>query len=272
MRILSIDVGIKNLAFCLFEIDSSTNYRIKHWDVIDLCNNIQHICCGQTKDKKCIKFSKFYKNDKYYCKIHAKKEKYKIPTRDMQKHKLEKALVKDLKKLCETLEIVCKKGKKVKKDYLEIIFKHLDDNYFNMIKLTKASDLNLIEYGRNIKTAFMQDKFTNIDIMIIENQIGPLALKMKVLQGMIMQHFIEVNCPIIEQISPSNKLRDFIGKKKTTYGERKKLGIKYTRELTAANNFYSDWREHFEKHKKKDDLADSFLQGIWYIKKKNLLK
>ena len=125
MRILSIDVGIKNLAFCLFEIDSSTNYRIKHWDVIDLCNNIQHICCGQTKDKKCIKFSKFYKNDKYYCKIHAKKEKYKIPTRDMQKHKLEKALVKDLKKLCETLEIVCKKGKKIKKDYLEIIFKHL---------------------------------------------------------------------------------------------------------------------------------------------------
>ena len=26
-----------------------------------------------------------------------------------------------------------------------------------------------------------------------------------------------------------------------------------------------NWKSHFEDHKKKDDLADSFLQGIWYI-------
>ena len=32
-----------------------------------------------------------------------------------------------------------------------------------------------------------------------------------------------------------------------------------------------NWIEHFEKHKKKDDLADSFLQGIWYINEKKLI-
>ena len=40
MRILSIDVGIKNLAFCLFTIKSKTNYRIVEWDIINLCNDI----------------------------------------------------------------------------------------------------------------------------------------------------------------------------------------------------------------------------------------
>jgi hypothetical protein len=102
--------------------------------------------------------------------------------------------------------------------------------------------------------------------MIIENQIGPLALRMKMIQGMIMQHFIEINCNIIKEISPTNKLKEFSTKKKTSYSERKKLGIQITRNLLNENNNISEWKVHFEKHNKKDDLADSYLQGLWYIK------
>ena len=271
MRILSIDVGIKNLAFCLFNIHSKTKYSIEKWDVIDLCNDIKERCCGLTKDIQCTKFSKYYKNDKYYCKSHAKKEVYKIPTRELCKAKMKKKILKDLKKICFDFNLSFTKKNLKKKDYLEKINEYMNENYFESIIKIKASDLNLIDYGRNLKNSFSKDYFQNIDIVIVENQIGPLALKMKVLQGMIMQHFIEQECPIIEQISPSNKLKSFIGKKKTTYGERKKLGIKYTREIIQKNNFYSQWVEHFERHKKKDDLADSFLQGIWYIKEKKFL-
>ena len=32
------------------------------------------------------------------------------------------------------------------------------------------------------------------------------------------------------------------------------------------NECNKKWYPHFEKHKKKDDLADSFLQGLWHIK------
>ena len=39
-----------------------------------------------------------------------------------------------------------------------------------MIKTTKAGDLNLVEYGRNLKKAFSNKIFTDIDIIIIENQ------------------------------------------------------------------------------------------------------
>ena len=105
MRILSIDVGIKNLAYCLFQIKSKTNYRISNWDVIDLCNDIKYKCCGKTKDKACTRFSKYYKDDKYYCKSHAKRENLKIPTRDLQRKRLEKTLIKNLKKHCESFQI-----------------------------------------------------------------------------------------------------------------------------------------------------------------------
>jgi len=85
---------------------------------------------------------------------------------------------------------------------------------------------------------------------------------------MIMQHFIEKGCPIIEEISASNKLKDYLTKKKTKYNERKKLSIKITQEILKENNNLDAWIPIFIEHKKKDDLADSFLQGIWYIKYK----
>ena len=83
-----------------------------------------------------------------------------------------------------------------------------------------------------------------------------------------MQHFIEKGYPIIEEISASNKLKDYLTKKKTKYNERKKLSIKITQEILKENNNLDAWIPIFIEHKKKDDLADSFLQGIWYIKYK----
>ena len=121
----------------------------------------------------------------------------------------------------------------------------------------------MVTYGRRMKEGFENLlKDITVDRMIIENQIGPLALRMKTLQGMIMQHFIEKECPIIEEISSSNKLKDYLTKKKTKYTERKKLSIKVTQEILKENNNLDEWLPTFLEHKKKDDLADSFLQGI----------
>ena len=51
MKILSIDVGIKNLAFCLFEkhVDSSY-FNIAKWDIINLSqeDEIQTCKCTET--------------------------------------------------------------------------------------------------------------------------------------------------------------------------------------------------------------------------------
>ena len=51
MRILSIDVGIKHLAFCLFNYQNHDDYNIEKWDVINLCNDKIYKCCGQNSKK-----------------------------------------------------------------------------------------------------------------------------------------------------------------------------------------------------------------------------
>ena len=104
-----------------------------------------------------------------------------------------------------------------------------------------------------------------IDIVLIENQISPIANKMKTIQGMLAQYFIMNNVNIIDFVSSSNKLKDFT-EGKTTYNERKKLGIKIMKEQLLNKRI--DLRKIFDKHKKKDDLADSYLQGLWYINNK----
>ena len=91
---------------------------------------------------------------------------------------------------------------------------------------------------------------------------------MKTLQGMLVQYFTMagLNVSNIEFISATNKLKEFITGK-TSYAMRKKIGIEKCNELLLLG-INANFSEYFNKHKKKDDLADSFLQGIWYMKNK----
>jgi hypothetical protein len=92
---------------------------------------------------------------------------------------------------------------------------------------------------------------------------------MKTIQGMLVQYFVMSGLQVehIEFISASNKLKDCPQNEKTTYSDRKKLGIAKCLE-TITNDFrFSEHVDYFNKHKKKDDLADSFLQGIYFLKK-----
>tara|TARA_B000000475_G_scaffold271392_1_gene269125 strand:+ start:6917 stop:7750 length:834 start_codon:yes stop_codon:yes gene_type:complete len=268
MNILSIDVGMKNLAICLFNITDELNYKIKLWDVINLCNE-KDFYCGEINNKTkkiCNKKAKFTKNNKYYCKIHAKNKDFKIPPPELNLKKIKKLKILKLKELAKKYDIEVEK--KIKKDELQkIMYKKVETEYFDNISSIKTKDFNLVQYGRNLKKEFNKI-FENIQIdgVIIENQIGPLAMRMKTLQGMIMQHFIEKNIPLVEEVSASNKLKEFLGNKKTTYSERKKESIIITRNILNENNYLNKWLEVFDKHKKKDDLADSFLQGRWYLK------
>ena len=154
---------------------------------------------------------------------------------------------------------------------------------------TYAHDLDLITYGRNLTKhldVILYPSNSNnapIDMMIIENQISTLASRMKTLQGMITQYFIMKEVPQIEFISASCKLKLFTDSATTqedidgdelivdasTYADRKKSGIAVCRSLGEIsrkhNSDYAKWMTVFETHKKKDDLADCFLQGLWRV-------
>jgi hypothetical protein len=152
-----------------------------------------------------------------------------------------------------------------------------------------AHDLDLITYGRNMMKHLDAILFSAntaapavIDMMIIENQISTLASRMKTLQGMITQYFIMKDIAHIEFISASCKLKLFTTVTPgasddaveecvdaSTYADRKKSGIIVCRSLGEIsrkhNSDFIKWMPVFEKHKKKDDLADCFLQGLWRV-------
>ena len=130
---------------------------------------------------------------------------------------------------------------------------------------TNANKANMIELGKKIFILFEKQftmKFTEV---IIENQIGPSAIRMKNIQGMITMYFIQKGSEVVYWNS-GNKLRFM--KMKTTYKERKKLSILITN--CIIKEFYPT--HDISKHKKKDDLADTLLQGVWYINNCGLLR
>lgn len=278
MKILSIDVGMKCLAYCVLNViydplkeSNDYEYNIIKWGILDLCGNKKHDCCGKTKkNRKCEKNPKYYKNSQYFCKIHAKSQSYKIPANELKAAHIKKLKLIELKELYTRYNIsnggLTKKLKKT--EYQDLILQHVNQYYLDFVLIIKTSTIKLATFGRRLKTGFedlLHD--CHIDQVIIENQIGPLALRMKTLQGMIMQHFIEKGCPIIEEISASNKLKDYLPVgKKTKYAQRKKIGIEVTNKILNENPQLESWQEIFISHKKKDDLADSFLQGLWFIK------
>ncbi len=273
MKILSIDVGMKNLAYCLFNISDDLRYSIEKWEVLNLCNSENIICMGFKKDKsKCDKKAKYCKNLKAYCKNHAKNKGFKIPSNDINIKKIAKLKFTLLKQFADKYSISYDKKNK-KTELFEIVKTHINENYFEFVSKKRTQDFNLVEYGRELKKQFTETlKDIQIDGVIVENQIGPLALRMKTLQGMIMQHFIERNIPLVEEVSATNKLKEFLGTQKTTYNERKKMSIGFTRDILVKENLLTKWCDFFDSHKKKDDLADCFLQGRWYLNKTLLKK
>ena len=301
MRIASFDIGIKNLAVCILELEEeeSQNIKIIQWNVFNLLENEKAAkgvitqCMFSSKTKKglsvnCKKPATYCKGELLYCKRHAD-----IP-RDLSIKIVKRAKMDVLYQLSEKYNISIDKTKN-KKDIVTQITHYINNELFNEIALEESKEkvicnsnhVNLIDIGISIKNVLDQHvNSEEIDIILIENQISPIANRMKSIQCMVSQYFIMKGNHTIYFVSSSNKLKLFTGdgysvtdesnekKEASTYSNRKKMGINITKTILsdvlspyyhADNNHLLNW---FVSHKKKDDLADSYLQGIWYIETK----
>lgn len=276
MKILSIDVGIKNLAFCLFDKSPTVeNFKISKWGIIDLSEAETFKCSFSEKNILCNKPAKFKKDDKCYCAKHSKKQEYKIPSAQQKPSFINKQKITKLYEIADSDNI--KYTPKIKKaDLSNLINEHIQQIYFETIECKKANEVDLFNIGVNIKNKFNEifkdeaNPVGKIDYVIIENQIGPLAIRMKTIQGMIVQYFIMSNLDVqhIEFISASNKLKDCDTKDKEKYIDRKKLGIAKCLGVISSDFRFNEHLNYFNEHKKKDDLSDAFLQGLWFINNK----
>lgn len=277
MKILSIDVGIKNLAFCLFNKTQTCHYyKVTKWDTVNISEQEDSQKCSfLEKNIICNKLAKFKKNDYCYCLKHSKKQQLQIPTSEQKSSFINKQKIKKLHEIADNYNIKYENKKKC--ELITLINEYINTNYCEIIKSEKACDVDLFNIGLNIKTKFdkLFENEGDIDYVIIENQISPIATRMKTIQGMIVQYFImsKIKIKHIEFISASNKLKDCELKDKTNYNDRKKIGITKCLEIITTDFGFNEHINYFNSHKKRDDLSDSFLQGIWFINNKiNLIK
>lgn len=327
MRILSIDVGIKNLALCCFEKkEGETFFQITHWDILNIGEKETLVCLEKEKEKEkekevkkskskkgsntninekpeqnsnnvdvlnlCGKPAKFTKNHQCFCLKHAKKTNFLIPTNELRPAFINKQKVQKLFEMADQYHIPYDTKTK-KGDIISLLNEYVNDTCLESIHSVNSSKVDIITIGKNIQLKLdemfygNQNKNKNqngepfiIDYVIIENQISPIANRMKTIQGMISQYFImKGNVNHIEFISSANKLKDLTSdglekekekekKKPLDYKDRKKAGIEKCLHLLNENPLFQQHFDHFQKHKKKDDLADCFLQGYWYLSEK----
>lgn len=277
IRLLSFDVGIKNLAYCIVDIFENDVLHLVEWNVLNLCAPDQapiHTCCELLKNgKTCGKLGKYCKhmsNDALLirCATHAKK-KYEFPQKEHAISSLKKLKIDELRKLADTTGIK-EPGTKKKEDILQALLDHFRETQWEIIpnaKKQNASKTDLITLGRSLHAQLTANPImSTVTHVIIENQISPIANRMKTIQGMIAQHYISLGISSIEFVSSGNKLKNLAKQSNATtgYKQNKQDGIFYCEKYLREHKLDPKWLDILSHSQKKDDLCDCFLQALWW--------
>jgi hypothetical protein len=301
MRVISFDVGIKNMAYCMFSLDA-TDLGIASWSILNLMDAEAptQICTCTTipKSKKalpkpCTKVAKYTKNGTFYCEKHGKEAApgFLLPTKQRTATHLKKLRVDALTALFQEHLGPGSPCPSKKTDLVENLTLFFQTTCLESVvqgRSQGAGEIDLIQVGRNMKARLDEiPGIQEVTHVIIENQISPIANRMKTIQGMLAQYFIlRTEDAAIEFVSSANKLKQFDKAKdkrkskstnlentmvldstaqKTAYKQHKTDGVTYCSRILSQNAGLQSWLPSLDA-KKSDDLADCFLQGIWYLR------
>lgn len=283
--IISFDIGIKNLAYCVFQRDGEI-LSIRDWGIINLSTTDQNavpsgpLCnCQKAKAKAnagvCGKKAAFTLGENFYCNVHAKNSGKLLPTKETSMPAIRKLKVDELTQFC-TSHFIAVDQKDKRADLLQKVQTHFEKCTLQVVpkpKKTNANQVHLVDIGKRIKTNF-DEKFKHyiesLSNVILENQISPIAGRMNTIQGMVAQYFIMQSDKLaIDFISSGGKLKGLATS--TKYSEHKKDGIRFCTMFLEANSPITSQKVIIEASAKKDDLADCFLQGIYFLKKQNII-
>jgi hypothetical protein len=234
--ILSIDIGLRNLALCCIDAEESNNissYKIKLWDVYNTLDSDNYLCQslqknGKICNKKCL--YKYRHNDDniiYCCKTHFPKHIKISKDNDFKKKAINDYLLQDIAKIVLT-------------------------------KLQNIHDENL-------------EIFSKIKKIIIELQ-PKINQKMKftshIIYGKLVELYMNTDTKITF-VRASQKLKAYTGPNlectlKGSYAKRKWLGIQYAKWF-LENKFDIEEKEKWLgtlNCSKADDLCDTLLMAI----------
>lgn len=287
MKILSFDIGIKNLAYCILNYDKETkNIKIIDWNIINIlqdeCDKYKPTC-----DIDCNFKSKYYcyRNNEpvVFCEKHMKKEREeheRLNSIEWKKniHK-DQCSIPDCNSVskweCES-QYYCPKHKNE-------ILKNIKTSYtikpIKKVNVNKISTKDLFE-----KTIQLFDSdyphFLDVDFVVLESQPPFGTIKLKTVLNNLRSYFlirgkygdnskirdihtISANLKLkYDESTTAKNVKNKTGKDR--YNQNKFLAIEYTIKILREKN-ESSHLEHFNSFKKRDDLADAFLQGKYFI-------
>ena len=294
-RILSWDVGIKNLAFCMLQ-KTDDKFTILKWGTINLVEDRQKCQFEMKGGNQCSELAKFciYHTDKiplfkdldsgigYCCTKHKEKM---IPT------------ISEFNKKKKQVPFKCCQCDQEAQYNLDDTDYHWCDEHFkkkgaSFIKKIKTKKVTVISCNKQpiqelaeklykkLDTEFTD--FMKVDQVLIENQPSLRNPTMKTLATILYSYFVirgitdatktKSTIKEVRFVSPSNKLK--VNKSTTekvlknekekecakVYKMTKKLGEKYCKSLICPAD-----AEKLSKIKKKDDMCDAFLQGFQWL-------
>jgi len=305
LKYLAWDVGIKNLAYSIIEYNLDNKEKtIIDWGVINLMNAVgaieedkKGLLCSESNNigKKCTSRATFlFQNDnaRGLCGLHKNMKKYKTETFIDLSTEL-KCCYEIVKKKENTQTKCIKKATFSKIDNLSVCYcnQHLKiiqkKEPIKVIELKKTKKINvkgqsILDLSKSLYQHLdnLKDIMLNVDEVIIENQPVLKNPTMKTIQILLYSYFVmngilKNTIKDIAFFSASKKLEAFrdnnnsffnsVSHLSGQYQINKKLSILFTLEMIKNNK---KWFDFFNKHTKKDDLADAYLTNCYYIDKK----
>jgi hypothetical protein len=220
MKILSWDVGIYNLSYCILEKNEENNdIKIIDWDIVNLVDNDE-----MKKNRNLI-----FEN---------------IPRKLYEKPQLLDVDIVVIENQPSLKNPQMKSIQMILYSYFLILGKVIGNGdkstgYINKIEFCSASNKLKVYDGpeiileekpkRNIKKNIVNDIVNDVVNNVVNNEINNVKNKKTAIK----------------------------------YADKKRLAIEHAKYFLEKDETYKDF---FNNHKKKDDLADSFLQGLYYIK------
>ena len=230
MLVASFDIGIKNLAYCILSYSpyDAINYPITTWDIINLLDQDKYATCC-----KCDR-------DSYY----------KLGTDGSGGS-----------------------GGSSGSTYCKVHLRS-PEMIEKCTRTYTVENIQTFELATQLIKKLDQIDFSDCDAIIMEQQPDKrrdmMNLSMMLMNYFIMKYVVGGNdskIKVVDFISSQNKLKVYDGpyiecKLKSQYSRNKFYGKAFCKYLIRND---SENTALFNSHKKADDLADSFLQGAWYL-------